>query len=133
MSVSKISIASYCNRWISICSNFGDIDKQKKVWFREEGPEIGSFDDDFERIDSTLYAWSETEYKEYLNKECKDSIQEFLKRLYEFREDPQTNFILEDEEELHSDPRWLMIVKSAQEAKAALKSYLQEVENDREA
>lgn len=130
MPVPQINIINYCKEWIGICSNFGDVEDQKKIWFRCEGSEIGSFDDDVTHMNFVLHAWSETERNEYLNKECNDLIQKFIDELSKFREDPQTDFILADEEELLSDPRWLKIVNLAQEAKAALEKYLKEVKND---
>lgn len=130
MSLPKINIINYCKRWIRICSNFGDIEDQKKVWFRGEGPEVGSFDDDYVRLDSVIEAWSVAKRKENLNKECNELIQKFIDNFYRFYNDPYTSFILADEEQLYKDPRWLMIVKTAQEAKAALETYLQDIEND---
>lgn len=130
MSVPKINVINYCKRWIGVYSNFGDIEDQKKVWFRGEGSGVGSFDDDYESLDSVIKAWSEIKRRENLNKECNDLIQRFIDKFYEFYNDPNTIFILVDEESLYNDPRWLEIVKTAQEAKAALETYIQEVESD---
>lgn len=130
MSLQKINIINYCEAWITICSNFGDIEDQRRVWFRGDGPEVGCFSEDSEHLDFILRMWPEEKRNKYLSKKCNDLIQEFLAKLCKFREDPQSAVILEYEEMLLTDPRWLAIAKSAQEAKIALENYIGELQND---
>ena len=128
MPVPKIENINYCRVWIRICSSFADVEYQRRCWFRMEGREVSSFEEDFTHMDFALKILSDSQRDHYLNKKCNDLLNQFVEKLYKYREDPHTDFILAEEENLLNDPRWLEIVKSAQQAEIALKRFEQEME-----
>lgn len=133
MSVPKVSNLHQCQKWIDICSSFGDVDYQKRCWFRTESPkegekyEISSFEDDFTKMDSAWEYFSESKPTLYLNDVCNALIQQLVEKLYKYNSDPETYLNPADEDELLNDPKWIEIIQCAQKTKTALEQFKKEL------
>jgi len=118
--MSKIENINYCRLWNRVCSSFADVEYQKKCWFRMEGPEVSSFGEDFTLMDTAWKILDDSDRDHYLNNECNVLIRQFMQKLHKYRENPQTDFILIDEDELYKDPKWIEITQLAKKTQAAL-------------
>jgi hypothetical protein len=135
MSVPKINNLNYCKTWMGVCTSFGDIEYQKRCWFREEDQkpgedcEVGSLGEDFTTMDYVFRMIDDSERDQYLNKECNNLIKLFVEKLWHYKENPEKFFTMVDENELFNDPQWIEIVHLAQEIMKALKKFEQEITN----
>lgn len=128
--MSKIDIIDTCKDWISILNPLEDIEYQKKYWFDDEGPMISSFEEATEHF---TYVYEVRikypEFQKLCNQECQGLLKELYLSLKKYRMDERRILEYEPDIALLGDPKWLEIVKLAQNTVQELKNNIDEVEN----
>lgn len=128
MSVSKNTLR-YRGAWKSVCHSFGDIEYQRRCWFRCEGPEVSSIGDDFDHMLLIFEDSSDTDIGVPFNKECNRLIRELVEKVGHYMSDSETIFTRADEDELLSDPNWIEIIELARQAGAAVAQFEKEMKH----
>ncbi len=126
MSVPNMKLR-YRSEWNSVCHSYGDIEYQKRCWFREEGPEVGSIGEDFDHMLIIFHDSSETDRGTPFNDECNHLIKELMEKVSYYMSAPETIYSRADEDELLSDPKWIEIIELAQRAGAAVEQFEKEM------
>lgn len=138
MPMQKNTIINFYNTWLGLLYAFKDIEFQRRAWFRHEGSEVSSFDDEtdylldgYDKLIRKYHELSEQTDREQL---YSNELLILLKQIYDkveayTRSDSIYNF--SDEDKFFKDPKWLDIVGLAQKICEILNHRIKEIENEK--
>ena len=123
--MSNIDNVEFCELWMAAVAPIADLEYQRRVWFRNEGEEVDSFEDAIEAIldvaDRNLNATQGS-----LNQKCYSLIQDLTVKIDQYRH--SSAYVNgASEEKPVVDSKWLCIIKLARTTYNALEAFKQEI------
>lgn len=127
----KSTIINFCDSWIRRLESLTDIDFQKRVWFRLEGPEVSTFEEETGNIiQKYLDQQAIPQYQLLYTHECGELLKQLYEKVHAYTTDSNSLLNSVIEEQFVNDPNWLAIVSLAKKTTDALKRWMKQVEHD---
>ena len=127
----KNQILNFYKSWKMVIYPFWDTKFQLRNWFRHEGTEVSSFEDEIGNfLQRYLDQKDHSEYHFFYQSELGKVVKQLYEKVHEYFLDIDSSYTSGIEEKFFTDPKWLTIVSLAKKMDEGLNQLIKEVENE---